>query len=183
MSTPGWILFEEISCVLTVVGLDWFRPQSSADKIGRRTPPAHSPNPQLCWTRNIGPTNKNRKQVYIIYLGLSDFLLMLFTHSGNYPKSIYLHLHFTSFQRLMWPQTKMYSTSDTITWHSFSLPPIWCDPFCYFLGLALGTKRIIPFGPKWWDAMETVYVHTLPCWIQATWLLFGTLTPIIACPM
>ena len=24
---------------------------------------------------------------------------------------------------------------------------------------------------------------TLQCWIEATWLLFGTLTPIIACPM
>ena len=33
----------------------------------------------------------------------------------------------TSFQRHRWPQTKMYTISDTVFWHFISCPFHWCD--------------------------------------------------------
>ena len=38
---------------------------------------------------------------------------------------------YTSFQSHKWPQTKMYTISDTVFWHSFSCSFTWCDPFSY----------------------------------------------------
>ena len=49
----------------------------------------------------------------------------------------------------------------------------------YLLGYihALWSQRV------WSLRASTLPCSTEECWIQATWLLFGTLTPIIACPM
>ena len=65
----------------------------------------------------------------------------------------------TSFQRHKWPQTKTYTNSDTVFWHSISCPR--CYLFCYwwwhlkpFSDLLFFSDFLKSFGPSMWQAED-----------------------------